>query len=212
MTLANKVTSLRLILAPVFFIIFLYNRFLSPIISLFSDSPGEEYIVSSLVWTVPVLWLLFIGSEITDLLDGIIARKRGEISDFGKLYDPFADTLTQLTYFFCFVIEGILPPILFLVVLYREFSVLFVRNQLLTKGITLAAKMGGKIKTVTYVLAGGLALAASSIIRLNLGSSLYRIFCLAAGIVFIISVILAIISFFDYVSILIKAPKKPENN
>jgi phosphatidylglycerophosphate synthase len=39
------------------------------------------------------------------MLDGMIARKQGEVSDFGKLYDPFADTLTQITYFLCFVIR-----------------------------------------------------------------------------------------------------------
>ena len=36
------------------------------------------------------------------MIDGMVARKRKEVSEFGKLYDPFADTLTQITYFFCF--------------------------------------------------------------------------------------------------------------
>jgi len=190
MTLANKVTSIRLILAPIFFVIFI--------------TQGSS-------WTVPILWIIFIGSELTDLLDGIIARKKGEISDFGKLYDPFADTLTQITYFLCFVIEGIFPPLLFLVVLYREFSVLFVRNQLLSRGITLAAGKGGKVKTVTYVLSGALALAASSIIRLGYNEfdfNLYGLISCIAAVVFLISVIIAIISFVGYVSILLKTPIK----
>ena len=204
MTLADKITSVRLILAPVFFVIYLLHRFF-PSFAVLSGS-GEALLTGAL-WTVPVLWILFVGSEITDLLDGMIARKRGETSDFGKLYDPFADTLTQLTYFFCFVIDGILPPLLFLAVLYREFSVLFVRNQMLAKGVTLAARMGGKIKTVTYVLAGALALMASSVLRLGLSSELYRVLSLSAGAIFIISVIIAIVSFFDYVSVYIKTPK-----
>ena len=207
MTLANKVTSIRLILAPVFFLIYLLHRFLPSVFAVASNYGGEEVLLTGAVWTVPVLWILYIGSEITDMLDGIIARKRGEISDFGKLYDPFADTLTQLTYFFCFVIDGILPPVLFLAVLYREFSVLFVRNQMLAKGVALGARMIGKIKTVTYIMAGALALMASSVLRLGLSGSFYRSLTLAAVAVFIVSVIIAIVSFFEYVSIYRKTPK-----
>jgi len=186
MTLADKVTSIRLVLAPVFFII---------------------YIFTEAFWTVPVLWLLFLGSEITDLLDGIIARKRNEVTDFGKLFDPFADTLTQLTYFLCFVVDGILSPILFLLVIYREFSILLIRNLMLKKGLTIGARMGGKIKTVTYIAAAGLALLASSILRLGLSSEIYRILTIAATVVFIISVVIAVLSLFDYLSVYRKADK-----
>jgi len=162
-------------------------------------APGPLYIGAP--WTVPVLWLLFVLSEITDFLDGIIARKRGEVSDFGKFFDPFADTLTQVTYFFCFVMDGILPPFLFLAVLYREFSILFIRNLMLKKGVAMGARMAGKIKTVTYVLAGALALMASSVVRLGGDAVLYRGLTIAAVAVFIVSVIIAFISFFDYVSV-----------
>jgi CDP-diacylglycerol--glycerol-3-phosphate 3-phosphatidyltransferase len=55
MTLADKVTALRLVLTPAFFVIYLY----------FKDS-----------WTVAALWSIFILAEITDLLDGQIARRR----------------------------------------------------------------------------------------------------------------------------------------
>ena len=196
MNLADKVTSSRLVLAPVFFIIYLLPNFFP---SVFAADPS---------WTVPVLWVLFIVSEISDLLDGIIARKRGEMTDFGKLFDPFADTLTQITYFFCFVIDGILPPLLFLAVLYREFSILFIRNLMLRKGATLGARLIGKIKTNIYILAGGLALLASSVIRLGLGENIYRTLTIAATAVFIISVIAAIISFFDYIRVYRKAPAR----
>jgi CDP-diacylglycerol--glycerol-3-phosphate 3-phosphatidyltransferase len=189
MTLADKITSIRLILAPFFFVIYLFPRFFP---SLFGDGT---------VWMVPILWIIFIGSEITDFLDGMIARKRGEVSDIGKLYDPFADTLTQLTYFFCFVIDGILPAVLFLLVLYREFAILFIRNLMLRKGITMGARIGGKIKTVTYILAGACALLASSVLRLGLDSSVYRILSGTACVIFLISVIIAAYSFLDYVSI-----------
>ncbi|AEF82472.1 CDP-diacylglycerol--glycerol-3-phosphate 3-phosphatidyltransferase [Leadbettera azotonutricia] len=189
MTLADKVTSLRLILAPLFFAIYLLPRFLPDAIGV---SP---------LWIVIVLWFIFIISEFTDFLDGWLARKRGEVSDFGKLYDPFADTLTQLTYFFCFVVDGILPAILFLLVIYREFGILFIRNLMLRKGIALGARIGGKIKTVTYILAVACALLASSALRLGLEGSIYRVLATVACVIFLISVIISAISFFDYVSI-----------
>jgi len=207
MTLADKVTSSRLIIAPVFFVVFLLHRFFP---SVFSLSPALYDSVSyiGVTWTVPVLWVLFIVSEISDMLDGMIARKRGEVSDFGKLYDPFADTLTQITFFFCFVIDGIFSPLLFLAVLYREFSILFVRNLMLKKGVALGARIAGKIKTVTYIAAGALALLASSVLRLGLDNKIYSGLTIAASVVFIISVIIAVISFFDYILIYNKTPAK----
>jgi len=194
MNLADKVTSMRLILAPAFFVVYLLPGVLPSFFAFpAAGSPGGA------VWSVPVLWVIFVVSEITDMLDGIIARKRAEVSDFGKLFDPFADTLTQISFFLCFVIDGILPPILFLAVLYREFSMLFLRNLMLRKGITQGAKFSGKIKTVIYILAGALALLASSVIRLGFDGELFRWLVVAARGAFALSVIMAIVSFLDYV-------------
>jgi CDP-diacylglycerol--glycerol-3-phosphate 3-phosphatidyltransferase len=193
MTLADKVTSLRLVLAPVFFVIYLLPRLI------------PDWFGQGSAWTVPVLWALFIVSEITDMIDGMIARKRKEVGDFGKLYDPFADTLVQLTYFLCFVIDGILPVVLLLVVLYREFCILFLRNLMLKKGAAMGARLGGKIKTVTYITAGALALLASSAVRLGLDPVFYRFLSRAAAVVFAVSVVFAVLSFADYLRVYKKA-------
>jgi CDP-diacylglycerol--glycerol-3-phosphate 3-phosphatidyltransferase len=189
MTLANRVTSTRLILAPFFYIIYHLPRFFPG----FPEAAG--------LWTVPVLWIIFAVSEFTDFLDGFLARKLGRVSDFGKLFDPFADTLTQITYFLCFVQDGILPGILFLLVLYREFSILFVRNLMLRKGIAMGARISGKIKTVTYILTIACALFASSVVRLGGTSSRFMFFSIVALVIFCISVVLSIVSFFDYISV-----------
>ena len=194
MTLADKFTTSRLIMAPIFFVIYLFPRFFPSFVSI--------------IWTVPVLWLIFVVSEITDLLDGKIARKRGEVSDFGKLYDPFADTLTQITFFLCFVVDGILPAFLFLIVIYREFSILFIRNLLLKRGITLAARMSGKLKTVMYILAAGMALLASSMFRLGFGDEFYRWAVITAIAFFVLSVIISVVSFIEYFSIFLKNSDK----
>jgi CDP-diacylglycerol--glycerol-3-phosphate 3-phosphatidyltransferase len=194
MTLADKITSLRIVFAPLFFGIYLLPSFF------------PAWFSGGAQWTVPVLWFLFIVSEITDLIDGKVARKRNEVSDFGKFYDPFADTLVQLTYFLCFVMDGVLPVILYLVVLYREFSILFIRNLMLKKGVAMGARKGGKIKTVAYIGAGAFALASSSAVRLGLDPQLNRWLGLAAVAVFTLSVLASVISLGDYISVYRKTP------
>jgi CDP-diacylglycerol--glycerol-3-phosphate 3-phosphatidyltransferase len=196
MTLADKVTASRLVLAPVFFIIYLLPVTLP---FWFSGNPS---------WTVPVLWALFIIAELTDMIDGQVARRRKEVSDFGKFFDPFADTLVQLTFFLCFVIDGILPVILYLVVVYREFGMLFIRNLMLKKGIVMGARMGGKIKTVTYIIAGIACLMASSVQRLGMEVSLFTILYTIGRIFFALSVLISIISFADYISVYRRSNKE----
>ncbi|MDR1956243.1 MAG: CDP-diacylglycerol--glycerol-3-phosphate 3-phosphatidyltransferase [Treponema sp.] len=192
MTLADKVTSLRLILAPFFFV--LYRL---PAIPVPEWVPGAS---GDFRWIVPVLWGLFILSELTDLIDGKIARSRKEVSDFGKLFDPFADVLVRITYFLCFVLDGILSAVLFLVIVYREISIQFLRNLMLKKGITLGARKGGKIKAVTYMLAGAVALLAASAERLGF-DALVPALRMSAGIIFFISVVISVVSFADYLAV-----------
>ncbi|MDR1390476.1 MAG: CDP-diacylglycerol--glycerol-3-phosphate 3-phosphatidyltransferase, partial [Treponema sp.] len=182
---ANLLTLVRVVLAPVFFGVYMAT----------GDGP---FLAHPLLWAV-VLWIIFIVSELTDMFDGMAARKLGQTSDFGRLFDPFADTLTQLSLFLCFVVDGILPPLLYLAVLYREFSMLFLRNLILRTGITMGARMGGKIKTVTYIAAAAFALFISSLRRLSLFEpALIQNLILACTVLFAVSVVLAFASFADY--------------
>jgi len=127
-------------------------------------------------------------------------------SDFGKFLDPFADTLMQITIFLCFIIDeifpgGILPVILFLLLVYREFAMLFLRNLMLKKGTTMGARMSGKIKTVSYIITASVALLILGLERSNLFVFLLPYIKIAALIIFAISVVISIISFFDYLVI-----------
>ena len=203
MNLANILTFSRIIFAPVFLIIYLLPRFFP---SMFTNGGG---------WTIPVLWIIFIVSELTDLFDGLAARKLNLTSDFGKFFDPFADTLVQLTCFLCFIIDdvwdcGIVPVILFLIVIYREFAILFIRNLMLKKGVIMGARMSGKIKTVAYIIAVAAALLAASLERLAVRESLLPYFKTSALIIFIISVIFAVVSFIEYLNIYLKTEKSNE--
>jgi CDP-diacylglycerol--glycerol-3-phosphate 3-phosphatidyltransferase len=200
MKAADKITAVRILLAPVFCLMYFFP----------SQAGG-----SAAPWTVLVLWIIFVVSEITDMIDGFVARKLGEASDFGKLFDPFADTLVQLSYFLCFVLDGIFPVFLFLVVLYREFSILFVRNLMLRRGIAMGARMAGKIKTVAYIITGAGALGISSLNRLkDRGPEFFNspqtrsILYTAVMGAFVFSVFLSVLSFIDYVRIYRKAEKE----
>ena len=111
MTKADKVTLSRIVLAPLFFILYRYPVF------------------PSLISTI-LLWALFCVIEVSDFVDGRIARSTSEVSDFGKLFDPFADVLARITYFVCFAFSGIMPLWVLLIILYREFGILFLRMML----------------------------------------------------------------------------------
>ena len=208
MTLADKVTSIRILLAPVFFVIYNFYTLFFPALPI--------PLGLCRYWQIPALWIIFVAAELTDLLDGQIARKRKEVSDFGKLYDPFADTLMQITLFFCFVWDRILPIVPLLLVLYREFGILFVRNLMQKKGISMGARMGGKIKTVAYISAGVLALAVFSLrllAPLFTDTELYQqtafAFSRAAVVVFWLAVLISLGSFADYIRVYRRSGKTP---
>lgn len=179
MSPADKVTLSRVFLAPVFFILYRYP--------LLKPLP-----------TVILLCLLFAIIELSDLVDGQIARSSNMVSDFGKLFDPFADVLARVTYFICFAFDGIMPLWIFLIILYREFSILFLRMMLSGRGIAMGARPGGKLKAGLYMVSGLFALLYSSLQRLGLAVSLQsplKIFVLVA---FVAAATLSVLSFADY--------------
>lgn len=180
-------TTLRIVLAPVFFILFF--------IPIWTGSFAKI----SVVLLIP----LFIFMELTDFFDGYYARKKNEVSDFGKVFDPFADVLANLTVLFCFTLAGYLHPLFFILIFYREFSITFVRMIAIKKGVAIAAKMGGKIKTVMYIIAAGFSLIIESIYRLSLQSffsdSFFHIFSIIGFSLYVIATTLSVLTFLDYI-------------
>ncbi len=134
MNLPNKLTVTRLVLVPLFFIVFLIGEYTS----LKAPAMG-------------LMLIIYAVAELSDLLDGKIARKRGLVTDLGKVMDPFADTLTHITYFVTFLSLSIMPLWAFILIMWREFSILFIR-MLLAKyaGKAMPANIFGKAKTVLY--------------------------------------------------------------
>ncbi|MCQ9207751.1 MAG: CDP-diacylglycerol--glycerol-3-phosphate 3-phosphatidyltransferase, partial [Omnitrophica bacterium] len=97
-------------------------------------------------------FVVFIAASLTDFLDGFIAKKRGEISDFGKFMDPVADKILVLAAFLAFVEMKLIPAWLVVIIVSREFIITGLRLIALARGEVLAAGMGGKHKTVSQML------------------------------------------------------------
>lgn len=138
MTLPDKLTFSRLLSAPLVFIIW-YLAFyhgIQPKIGTF------------------MIWFLFLTSEISDVLDGSIARRQGIVSDLGKLMDPFCDVFLRITYFTCFLASGLMPVWTLAIIIWREMGINFIRMLLIRQGIALAANFFGKIKSTLYFISG----------------------------------------------------------
>jgi len=181
MTLADKVTMSRIILAPFFFIIYMYKIF----------PPG---------FSVILLWILFLIIELSDFLDGQVARSSDQVSSFGKLFDPFADVLARVTYFVCFAFSGLMPLWVLLIILYREFSILFLRMMLSFRQIAMGARPGGKLKAGVYMLAGLLSLLHMTFTVYFPASTAMNLLNLSLQIVYYGATFLSVLSFADYLN------------
>lgn len=113
-------------------------------------------------WTgaaTAAFWL-FIAAAITDWLDGAIARRRGVVSNFGKFMDALTDKVLVIGIMVALVRHDPELPISFvLLTIGREFMVSGMRMVVAAKGVVVAADSGGKIKTVTQMIALGCLLA-----------------------------------------------------
>jgi CDP-diacylglycerol--glycerol-3-phosphate 3-phosphatidyltransferase len=180
MTLADKLTASRLALAPIFFVVYRWGSALGTI-------PH-----------VSILVALFIVIEVSDLLDGMAARRERTVSDFGKLFDPYADVFARITYFVCFALDRIMPAWVLMIVIYREFSINFIRMLLAQRGVAMGARPGGKLKSATYMAAGALSLIYFSIGKLGLFAGAEPSLAIAIYAIYSLAAVLALASFADY--------------
>ena len=141
MNLPNKLTVLRLCLVPVLLLVGMLPSNVIP------------FYVSCVICAV-----LFIGTAVTDMLDGKIARSRNLITDFGKFLDPIADKFMVIGAMFVILhkfaqLRTIMIFVL-LIVVFRELAVTSMRLVVSTgEHIVIAANSLGKIKTVSQIVA-----------------------------------------------------------
>ena len=138
MNLPNKITIARIMLIPFFMFTLLLREIFGP------DNAFIMDIISA---------MLFIIASATDGVDGYIARKNNQVTDFGKFLDPIADKLLVAAALISLVELGRIPAYMVFIILAREFIVTGLRIIAVQNGIVLAAEMTGKIKTVIQIIA-----------------------------------------------------------
>lgn len=132
MNLANKLTMGRIIAIP-FFLLFMF--------------------IGNIYTRVAAL-LIFILAALTDIYDGIIARHREEVTNFGKFIDPLADKLIVSAALISFVQLGELsiPAWMVILVISREFIITGLRSVAASRGTIIPASLSGKFKTTSQMV------------------------------------------------------------
>jgi CDP-diacylglycerol--glycerol-3-phosphate 3-phosphatidyltransferase len=95
----------------------------------------------------------FILASFTDLLDGLIAKRKNISTDFGKMMDPIADKVLVLAAFLAFVQMELVPAWMVVIIIFREAAITGLRISALTRGRVIPADDGGKHKMVSQVVA-----------------------------------------------------------
>lgn len=131
MNTANKLTMLRILIIPIYFVMM---------------SIGSTALTVS-------AGILFILAAATDTLDGYIARKYDMVTDFGKFTDPLADKMLVLTAMVFFTSIGRIPAWGVVIVIMRELAITSLRTLAANSGTVLAADKFGKIKTASQLVA-----------------------------------------------------------
>lgn len=193
--IANLLTFSRILLGVFFFFLFFFIL------------KNEKNTISNLILKFITI-LIFVLAIITDGLDGYFARKNKEITDFGKHFDPLADSIFFIIVFFSFVYIKIMPIYFFLIVLFRElFMHIFLRPFTKKKGFSLPANIYGKIKTVFQSIFSITILSFIFFIDIlkiiisnsNILSSINKAFHIICYIFFLIIAILSILSLIIYI-------------
>jgi len=133
MTTATKITLLRVAMIPAY-MAFMYV------------SGGEP---NGWMWAALATFII---ASLTDFIDGQIARKCNQVSDFGKFLDPLADKLLTIAAMTMFCEWGMMPAWALMIVLTREFAVSGLRMVAGPKGKVIAAGKSGKFKTASSMI------------------------------------------------------------
>ena len=130
MNTANRLTMLRIVLTFIFmFFLFVHG-----------------------LWARVVALALFLIAALSDLLDGMIAHKKNQVTDFGKLMDPIADKILVLTAFLAFVQMQLVDAWMVAIIIFREIIITSLRLFALNKGKVLSASRSGKHKTLSQMV------------------------------------------------------------
>ena len=173
MTISNKLTIFRIVLVPVLVVLMLL------------DFKYADFYSAA----------VFLIASFTDFLDGYLARKRNEITNFGKFADPIADKVLVISAYLCLVEAQLVPSWAVIIVLAREFIVSALRMAAAAQNCVIAADKFGKLKTVVQMISTTmLILGATTLMQDKVG-----VYYIVAMVLFYISVALAAFSGISYV-------------
>lgn len=131
LNLPNLLTLVRILMIPVFVILFI------------TPTPDRS-LIAAVIFTV---------AAVTDLLDGYIARRTGQVTKLGKLLDPIADKLLVLSALILLVNMDRVSALVAILVIAREVAVTGIRAIAAGEGLIIAAEMTGKYKMALQVVA-----------------------------------------------------------
>ena len=161
MTTASKITLVRVFMIPAFML----TMYLS------GGAAG--------IW----MWIslgIFVLASLTDYVDGQIARKCNQVSDFGKFLDPLADKLLTIAAMCMYCEWGVFPAWTLMTVLTREFAVTGLRLVAVQKGNVIAAGWSGKVKTASTMVGlcammafPGVAILSNVVMLVIVGTTVY---------------------------------------
>lgn len=168
MNVPNMLTILRVIMIP-FFVIFM----------LLDITGYDKYIALA----------IFVIASLTDTLDGYLARKNNQVTNFGKFMDPLADKLLVSAAMICLIDTGKLASWIVIVIISREFIISGFRLVASDNGIVIAASWWGKIKTVTQM-----------VMIIFLIADFGGVFATIEIVLVYLALILTVISLIDYIA------------
>ena len=131
MNVPNTLTIIRVLLIP-FFVAFM----------LCNITAYDNYIALA----------IFIVASLTDTLDGYLARKNNQVTNFGKFMDPLADKPLVCSALICLLSNGMISTVVVLIIIAREFIISGFRLVAVDNGIVIAASWWGKAKTISQMI------------------------------------------------------------
>ena len=127
----TKLTIARMIISPLFLAVILW------------DSLPHRFLLALVIFSV---------ASITDAIDGKLARKYNQITNFGKLLDPIADKVLTTAALLAFMKLGLCNIWIVMIVLTREFAIASIRMIAASNGVVIPANIWGKLKTVSQMV------------------------------------------------------------
>ncbi len=127
----NLLTIARIFITPIFLAVILM------------DTLSHKFLIACIIFSI---------ASITDAVDGHLARKNNQITNFGKFLDPIADKILTTSALLAFMSMGLCNIWIIMLVLVREFAIASVRMIAATNGVVIPANIWGKIKTVSQMV------------------------------------------------------------